>query len=431
MLPTNNERLCRVGAQTDMGKLVRRFWVPACLSSDLPKPGGAPIRITLFNQHFAAFRGADGKLGLLDELCMHRGASLLLARNEDSALRCIYHGWKFARDGAILEMPNALNEKAIERFRAGAYPVEEASGIVWVYLGPKDDVPPRPRYLWESFPAENFLALPVDLDCNWVQALEGLVDSAHTGVLHEDVITKNKTAYGDYEAMRQNFAPRLELEHTDFGFHYAAIRSGAGMHALTDQIRVTAYIAPFLCLIPPEGQAFMAVPIDDQRTRFFNIWWSRSERLDSGAGYAKRIEMWGLSQQILQATGMAAINPKIGEPVPRNVFRQDRDAMESGRSFSGLPGVTAEDGAISVSMGAIAPRDNEHLVESDIAVVQLRRLLLAGAKRLAEGGKPACSGGATPSLEITAASGSLAPGADWRTLVPRHVAMAGRGSIER
>jgi hypothetical protein len=219
----------------------------------------------------------------------------------------------------------------------------------------------------------------------------------------------------DTSAMQGNLAPRIEIERTDFGFHYGAIRALDSDGNF--QVRITAYIAPFLCLIPPGGMAFMAVPRDDNATRFYNIWWSSTERLDSGPGYDKRIELWGLNPDILESTGMRAQNPSPESDIKANRFIQNRTAMEQGESFSGLPGITAEDAALSVAMGPIAPRTHEHLVESDAAVVQLRRWLLEAARAET---MPAHEGTGTPAGQISAASGDLKPSQDWRELVRQH-----------
>jgi phthalate 4,5-dioxygenase oxygenase subunit len=427
MQASENEWLCRIGPDAEMGRLVRQFWSPICLSTDLPEPGGAPIRVRLFGENLVAFRGSDGVVGVLDEYCPHRGASLSLARNENCALRCIFHGWKIAKDGRLLDTPNTDNESVKARYRARAFPVEEAHGLIWTYLGPLDEIPPRSCFQWEHVPPENCLVVPVDLDANWVQCLEGLVDTSHASVLHTDVLATMGVptlANDEVSSLRRSTAPKLEVERTDFGFHYAAIRSSES--AELAQIRVTAYVAPFLCFIPPAAQAFMAVPLDDGRTRFYNIWWSSDERLDVGPGRDSRIKGWGLTNEVLEQTGIKAINPVAGQDVPRNRFRQDRAAMAANRSFSGLPGLTAEDAAVAVMMGTIASRRREHLVAADAAVIELRRLLLAWATCLSQTGALPRSLHATPCASIGAASGAARADSDWRSLVPQHMKSAAR-----
>lgn len=406
-----------------MGTLVRHYWVPAFTSSALPTQGSDPIRVRLFGERFVAFRGEDGKIGFLDEGCPHRGASLVLARQEGCALRCIYHGWKIDASGEILETPNADRSLLRSGFRARSYPVEESHGLVWVYLGDSGTVPRRPTYEWEQLPEENVLAVDVDLDCNWAQSLEGLLDSAHTGILHTDVLNKYGGAVRDSSAMALGLLPRLEVEATDFGYHYGAIREGSAPEGGKGHVRITAYAAPFITFIPPTGQVFISAPMDDTHTKFFNVWWDPGQRLDEGPGYDHRIEMWGLHERVLRSTGMGPVPQPVNEIGWVNNFLQDREAMRAGQSFSGLEGVTAEDAAISVGMGALVDRTKEHLVASDIAITRMRRMLLREARNARDGGVVAdWQGGKTPYAQIRSASGDIAPGTDWRDLVPEHVA---------
>jgi phenylpropionate dioxygenase-like ring-hydroxylating dioxygenase large terminal subunit len=422
----DNERLCQVGPDTDMGQLLRRYWIPACLSSDLPQPGGAPIRVRLLGENFVVFRGTDGKVGLLDEYCPHRAASLVYARNEESGLRCLFHGWKFASDGRILDTPNVAGSQVKDRLRARAFKVEEASGLVWTYLGPQDRIPERPRYQWENLPVENTLMWPLDLDCNWTQSLEGLVDSAHINYLHADAPgrVQRQAHESNLFAIVQNSIPRLELEATDFGFQYAAVRDDAGAAPGTALARITAYAAPYLCFIPPGGQAFMVIPVDDTHCRFMNIWWSPTERLDSGPAYEHRLRRWGVTPEQLLATGTNPVMPGPTPAPPRNRIPQDRASMEAGTSRNGIGSVTFEDALMSISMGPIADRTKEHLVPTDVAVVQFRRFMLEGARLVREGKDPIGFNARTPSGKISAVSGDIPNGGEWRHLAPpEHVVL--------
>src|SRR5205807_7732499 len=168
-----NELLCRVGPGTPMGQTLRRYWLPACLSEELPQPAGDPIRLRLLGEDFVAFRDAEGQVGVLDEACPHRGASLVLGRVEDCGLRCLYHGWKFGVDGTIQETPTEPAESSFkQRVQAPAYPVREAGDLVWVYLGPPELKPPFPDYPWFHVPAEYRSPTKAVYDCNYMQILE-------------------------------------------------------------------------------------------------------------------------------------------------------------------------------------------------------------------------------------------------------------------
>src|SRR5579859_4879109 len=142
-----NEILTRVGPGTLMGNLLRRYWTPACLSSELPGSDSDPIRVRLLGENLIAFRDTDGKVGLIQNHCPHRGASLFFGRNEESGLRCVYHGWKFSHDGTCVDMPNEPAESDFKsKVKAVAYPTNESGGIVWVYMGTRADadLPPLP-----------------------------------------------------------------------------------------------------------------------------------------------------------------------------------------------------------------------------------------------------------------------------------------------
>jgi phenylpropionate dioxygenase-like ring-hydroxylating dioxygenase large terminal subunit len=186
----DNEYMSRIGAGTAMGTYVRRFWTPLMLSSDLAEPGGTPQEVRLFGENLVAFRDSEGRVGVLQALCPHRQAPLAYARNEDpqAGLRCIYHGWKFDVEGTCLDMPNEAPESVFkERVRADAYPTSEAAGVIWVYLGPKDMQPEVPDMEWMRVPDSYRNVHRFHIEGNWVQAMEGDVDSSHIGFLHKNL----------------------------------------------------------------------------------------------------------------------------------------------------------------------------------------------------------------------------------------------------
>ncbi|HEY5271744.1 MAG TPA: Rieske 2Fe-2S domain-containing protein, partial [Acidimicrobiales bacterium] len=141
-----NDYLCRVGPGTPMGAALRRYWIPACLSADLPEADSDPVRIRRVGEDLVAFRDTNGVVGILDEQCCHRGASLAFGRVEECGIRCLYHGWKYAVDGTILETPNMADSRYRQAIKAPAYPVCEVGDIVWVYLGPPELIPPEPAF---------------------------------------------------------------------------------------------------------------------------------------------------------------------------------------------------------------------------------------------------------------------------------------------
>src|SRR5579875_668274 len=183
----DNEILVRTGPGTPMGELLREYWTPALRSQTL-EADGAPVRVRLLGENFVAFRATDGRVGFFDEGCPHRCTSLALARNEDNALTCIFHGWKIDVSGKVVEVPSEPPERRAEfaaKVRVKHYPVREAGGVVFVYLGKSEHVPPFPNFNFTHLPDNQVLARRAIMHCNWFQGLEAVLDSAHVGIMHK------------------------------------------------------------------------------------------------------------------------------------------------------------------------------------------------------------------------------------------------------
>ena len=177
-----NDLITRCGPGTPMGGLMREYWVPAMLSSELPRADSDPVRVLLLGEQLIAFRDTNGKVGLVANNCPHRGASLFFGRNEEAGLRCVYHGWKFDVAGNCIDMPNEPAESDFKsKIKAVAYPCQERGGIVWTYMGPRKDPPPLPDL--EANAMEGATATAFQLECNWLQILEGDIDTTHVGFL--------------------------------------------------------------------------------------------------------------------------------------------------------------------------------------------------------------------------------------------------------
>ncbi|HTE92132.1 MAG TPA: Rieske 2Fe-2S domain-containing protein, partial [Bradyrhizobium sp.] len=181
MTPEENDLLSRVEGDAPMGQIMRRHWIAACLSEEVAEPDGAPVRVRLLGESLVVFRDSKGRLGVLDEFCSHRRASLLYARNEDCGLRCLYHGWKFDVEGNVVEMASEPAESNIpQRVKHKAYPAREAGGFVWCYMGPADEMPQFEPPAFAPTPDARVSATKVRVRCNWAQILEGQIDSAHS-----------------------------------------------------------------------------------------------------------------------------------------------------------------------------------------------------------------------------------------------------------
>src|ERR1043166_9757388 len=145
--PADNEYLCRIGPKTPMGDLMRQYWMPAIRSDELPAPDCSPLRVRLLGESLIAFRTTSGKVGLIQNACPHRGASLFFGRNEEEGLRCVYHGWKFDCSGQCVDMPSEPAESNFKtKIKATAYPCIERNNIVWTYMGPRETPPPLPDH---------------------------------------------------------------------------------------------------------------------------------------------------------------------------------------------------------------------------------------------------------------------------------------------
>jgi len=275
----DNERVTRVGPGTPMGITMRRYWLPALLGWELPEPDCAPVRVKLLGQELVAFRDSRGRIGLLDERCPHRQASLFLGRNEECGLRCVYHGWKFDADGQCVDMMNEPEELAFAaKIRTGAYPTVEAGGIVWAYLGPAGQEPPRPLFAWTQAPPSHRHVSKVIQESNWLQGLEGGIDTSHVPILHRVLATDSaRPGFNPTDPFVRGGAPTLELDVTDYGYRYAGLRplSGGEVH-----VRAYHFILPFHQIRPARTGAgsrgfsgaagHIWVPMDDVTTMVYN-----------------------------------------------------------------------------------------------------------------------------------------------------------------
>lgn len=387
-----NDRLCRVENGAPMGAMLRRYWIPAVLSEEV-EADGAPRRLRLLGERLVAFRDTLGRVGVVAEGCPHRGASLWLARNEECGLRCLYHGWKIGVDGTVLETPTEPEDSTFgERLRHVAYPTHEAGGMVWVYMGPPEHRPEFPAFEWTGLPDEQRIMIKIRHDCNWVQCLEGVIDSAHSNFLHSGYIRPaavdaGSTVYradGQVHRPSNDTRPRLEVQDTDYGFRYGALRRPIQDPENYVYVRTTLFVAPFHAFIPaPLGWGYMQsfVPEDDTHTAFYFIRYSLERPFEA----AER-------ERILAHAGVrpgvdidADYNKLRTEA---NVWLQDRAAMAAGTTFSGISGVQNEDGAVQESMGPIVDRTREHLGTSDVAVIRMRRMMLRSLSEFEDGTPP-------------------------------------------
>ena len=256
-----NMLLCRVEGDAPMGQLMRRHWLPACLAEEVKEPDGNPVKVKLLGEDLVAFRDTDGRVGVIDEYCPHRRASLLFGRNEECGLRCLYHGWKIDVDGNVVEMASEPPESRLtEKVKHKSYPVREAGGFVWVYMGPADEMPEFQPPAFAPNPTTKVSVVKIQVPCNWAQILEGAIDSAHSSSLHSSdmpparVNSNTVSSDGLWQRPSTDKAPRLQVQLTNYGFRYAAIRRPIFNAQTHDYVRITAFVAPIMVLIPPNNK---------------------------------------------------------------------------------------------------------------------------------------------------------------------------------
>ena len=188
-----NDLLTQTNPGTPLGKMFRRYWLPALLSEELVEPDGAPVRLQLLGEKLLAFRNTDGELGLIDEFCAHRGVSLWFGRNEENGIRCPYHGWKYDIRGQCVEVPSEeASSGYCDRVALKGYPMIERGGVIWVYMGPPELKPPLPEWEFATVPLENSYMSKRLQDCNWLQAMEGGIDSSHVSFLHGGSLNRQR-----------------------------------------------------------------------------------------------------------------------------------------------------------------------------------------------------------------------------------------------
>jgi phthalate 4,5-dioxygenase oxygenase subunit len=409
-----NELVCRVEGNAPMGQLMRRHWLPACLSEEVANPDGDPVPVRLLGEDLVAFRDSDGKLGVLDRYCPHRRASLALGRNEDCGLRCLYHGWKIDVAGNVVEMPSETAGSTLaQKVKHTSYPVHEHGGFVWVYMGPRETMPAFAPPPFAPSEKAKLSIVKFVIDCNWAQILEGAIDSAHSSSLHSSDMTparvdSAKATSSLWLRPSTDKAPRLVAETTDYGFKYAAIRRPIHNAAANDYVRISVFVAPATVLIPPNNLYNVAninVPIDDTHTMFHFIAWTE----DGPAG---------VEQEAWRKFCAAQVGVDVDRDWRRtrnaaNRWGQDRQAMRLG-SFTGIPGIPNQDVAMWETMGPIADRTRDRLGASDLAIVEFRRVMLEAVQRFRDGGK--ALGADVPRTHLRAFEGIVPKGADWRRL---------------
>jgi phthalate 4,5-dioxygenase oxygenase subunit len=364
-----------------MGELFRQYWMPACLAEELPEDGCPPIRLKLLSERLVAFRDSYGNYGLIDEFCAHRGASLWFGRNEEGGLRCPYHGWKYDTTGQCLEVPSeADNSSFAQNVKLTAYPLVKIGDVLWTHMGERDDRPPLPEWEFALVPAEQTYTSKRWQECNWLQAMEGGIDSSHVSFLHSGSLKTDPLFRGakgnQYNA--QDKKPVFEVTDAPGGLFIGARRNAEDGYYW----RITPWVMPSFTMVPPRGDhpvhGHFWVPIDDE-----NCWaWSFDYHPTRPLTHEERqsmIDGFGVHNQYVPGT----FRPRQNKD---NDYLMDREAQRRGETFSGVWGIAMQDASLQESMGPIVDRTKERLVPADSGIIKARQKLYRAAISLRDKG---------------------------------------------
>ncbi|MBB5986610.1 Rieske 2Fe-2S domain-containing protein [Sphingobium lignivorans] len=412
-----NEALTRVGPGTLMGDALRQYWHPVLRSEKLVADG-PPVRVRLLGENFVAFRATDGRIGFFDEGCPHRCASLALAHNAGNGLRCIFHGWKIDVSGQIVHIPTEPKESALElasRVKVKHYPTWEAGGLVWVHLNTNGAPPKRPDFAFTHLPDAHVDVRVGKFNCNWLQAMEAVLDPAHLGQLHRSSFAENpiggrKNPNHALETWKEQPALTFEALSTPYGFRQAAIRTMADG---ARHLNLRQFAAPYYSFLGSLDRYIIlcvSVPHDDEWTSQFFISYNAARPLDPE--WMEDLWLYANPDPDDIAGNIGSID---------NMFGQDRAAMRAGHA-SGFPGRNFfhEDFIVQLSMGTIVDRTKENLGVSDSQISYVRRHLLKSAYDFRHGQQPwgLEEVDAFDYRKIQCGGKLLAPGEDWRGYDP-------------
>jgi nitrite reductase/ring-hydroxylating ferredoxin subunit len=404
----DNELVTNTDKGTPMGEAFRRFWLPVMLASELPTPDCEPVRLTILNEKLIAFRDTDGRVGIVDAYCPHRGAPLFYGRNEENGLRCVYHGWKFDVNGECVDLPSAPEGDTYRhKINIVRYPAVEAGDLIWAYMGPADKQPPFPEFEWLNLPASHRYVRKFKLECNYLQAMEGDYDPSHALFLHstlEDGQVPNDLNPSFMTRLSNQLRPegRLpnedpfprivgnrrvinkpvqELEETESGFiSVSALEESPG--SWYSMVGVTIML-PIFCTAgiagPNTYSSNMRVPIDNNSLMFFRLRWSYDPIPEKDLDAYQNSDWF--YPRLIDGTF-------VPEDNVHNSYNLDREKQRT-ETYTGIRTFPLQDIAMMEDQwGPLAKRHLEHLTSYDYQIIQVRQRLLKVAKNMAEGIEP-------------------------------------------
>jgi phthalate 4,5-dioxygenase len=379
-----NDLLTQTGPSTPMGEMFRRYWIPALLAEELADNDGPPVRVQLLSERMIAFRDTEGRAALIEEFCAHRGVSLWFGRNEECGLRCPYHGWKYDVTGQCVDLPSEPESSGFRTtIKLRAYPLIERGGVLWTYMGAPQHQPPLPEFEFAMVPAEQTYTSKRLQYCNWLQALEGGIDSSHVSWLHRDAFSSdplmvssrgNQYNMGDMQV-------QFEVADQPAGLFIGARRNAEAGHHYW---RITPWCMPSFTMIPPRGNhpvhGHFWIPIDDG-----NCWaWSFD--------YHPTRALTPTELQVMRDGKGIHVKTMPGTYIPvanrDNDYLIDRVGQKVGKTYSGVAGIGMQDASLQESMGPIVDRSREHLLTTDNGIIMARQRLMRAARALAETATP-------------------------------------------
>lgn len=391
----DNELLTRVGPGTSMGELFRRFWLPVALVDELPTPDCSPVRVTVLGEPLVAIRDSENRLGLMDRFCAHRRADLFFGRNEECGLRCVYHGWKYDVTGNCVDMPAEPPEHNFkDKIKLKSYPCKEEAGLIWAYMGPDELTPELPGLEWMYVPESHRFIQKSIIDCNYLQAMEGDIDTTHSAFLHRwfapdfrrSVLPSlgggdtTSNARAELRAKKGGEWARFSIKDTDYGIMIGAVRETSED---ADQWHITHWLMPIYTLVAAGGpgqtlRCNIRIPIDDESFAFFRVQWNADRPLTERE-----------LNNFASGVNFGELIPGTFFPVRnmQNDFLVDRQLQRTW-NYTGIKSIPEQDQAMTCSMGPIVDRSQEHLGSTDAAIIAMRRKLFHAVRDLQEGCAP-------------------------------------------
>ena len=377
-----NELLTQTGPGVPMGDLFRQYWLPALLAEELPENDCPPVRVKLLSERLIAFRDTEGRYGLIDEFCAHRGVSLWFGRNEESGLRCAYHGFKYDVNGQCVEVPGEPEESTFcSRIQLTSYPLVKVGDVLWAYMGDPERRPELPQFEFVQVPSDQTFTTKRWQESNWLQALEGGIDSSHVSWLHSSGLRSDPLFKGSKgnEYNLADLRPFFEVAEADGGLFVGARRNAEEGHYYW---RITPWVLPNFTMVPPRADhpvhGHLWVPIDDENCWVFTFDYHPVRALSPTELQAMR-DGHGVHNEYVPGTYRPLQNKD-------NDYMMDRDAQARGDTFSGVKGIAIQDASLQESMGPIVDRSKERLVAADAGIVKARQMLRKAVTALRDQG---------------------------------------------